>query len=249
MGHTTSTFYVIDCPAAGSTLGAGSVDADGINLGQNSPQVWDYNSLWYVLPIGSSNASQPGQFRVVTFQSITETPAPNWVLICTMFTDAGQQVIRWQAGSVVLPLPDVGHQIQWGGNLQQLGRGANKIVLDGTAGSATIPGSLTIGGIAAQTTPFISLKVNATNPISTSHHRGRVYPNVFLLQTGQWKVTFDYPPGLDFVPHLTLCPPVGQTGFIAAWPHTLGNPTTSLFIYTCEVTGSPQTYSFYITIF
>ena len=54
---------------------------------------------------------------------------------------------------------------------------------------------------------------------------------------------------MDFVPHLTLCPPIGENSFIAAWPHTIGTPTTNLFIYTCEVTGAPQTYSFYITIF
>ena len=74
-------------------------------------------------------------------------------------------------------------------------------------------------------------------------------PGAFLLQAGQWKLTLNYPAGMDFVPHLTLCPPIGQTGFIAAWPHTIGTPTTELFIATSEVTGAPQTYSFYIAIF
>ena len=130
MGQTTSTFYVIDCPAAGATLGAGSVDADGINLGTNYTAATGFGSLWYVV----------GQFRVVLYQGTTETPAPNWVLICITFTDAGQQVIRWQAGSVVQPLPDSGQQIQWGSNVQQLGRGANKIVLDGGTDNITAPG-------------------------------------------------------------------------------------------------------------
>jgi hypothetical protein len=40
----------------------------------------------------------------------------------------------------VLPIPDSGQQIQWGSNAQQLGRGANKIVLDGGTGNVTIPG-------------------------------------------------------------------------------------------------------------
>ena len=143
MGHTTSSFYVIDCPADGATLGAGTVNADGINLGTNNTGTTGFGSLWYVLPTGSANASQPGQFRVVAVQSTTETPGPNWVLICVAFTDAGQQVIRWQAGSVVLPIPDSGQQIQWGSNVQQLGRGANKLVLNGAAGSISLPGSLT----------------------------------------------------------------------------------------------------------
>ena len=118
MGHTTSTFYVIDCPASGATLGAGSVDTDGINLGTNNSASTGFVSLWYVLPTGSSHPSQPGQFRVVLYQSITETPGPTWILICVTFTNAGQQVIRWQAGSVALPIPDSGQQTQWGGNTQ-----------------------------------------------------------------------------------------------------------------------------------
>ena len=153
MCQTTSTFYVIDCPAAGATLGAGTVDVDGINLGTNNTSATGFGSLWYVLPIGSANASHPGQFRVAIYQSTTETPCPNWVLICVAFTDAGQQVIRWQAGSVVLPIPDSGQQIQWGGNVQQLGRGANKIVLDGGTGNVTIPGDL-IANVGPQLTRY-----------------------------------------------------------------------------------------------
>ena len=41
-----------------------------------------------------------------------------------------------------LPIPDSGQQIQWGSNVQQLGRGANKIVLDGGTGNVSIPGDL-----------------------------------------------------------------------------------------------------------
>ena len=111
------------------------------------------------------------------------------------------------------------------------------------------PDNILYKNIPLQTIPLISCKVNATNPISTTHHRGRVMPGAFLQQAGQWKLTFNYPPGMDFVPHVTLCPPIGQTGFIAAWPHTIGNPTTELFIATSEVTGAAQTYSFYITIY
>ena len=57
MGHAASTVYVIDCPAAGATLGAGSVDADGINLGTNNTSATGFGSLWYVLPTGSANPS------------------------------------------------------------------------------------------------------------------------------------------------------------------------------------------------
>ena len=74
-------------------------------------------------------------------------------------------------------------------------------------------------------------------------------PGAYLSQAGQWNLTFTFPAGMDFVPHLTLCPPIGQTGFIAAWPHTIGTTTTELFIATSEVPGGAQTYSLYITIF
>ena len=77
MGHTTATYYVIECPADGTTLGAGTVNADGINLGTNNTSATGFSSLWYVLPTSSTFTSQPGQFRVVAFQSTTETPAPN----------------------------------------------------------------------------------------------------------------------------------------------------------------------------
>ena len=128
MGHATASYYEIACPADGATLGAGTVNADGINLGQNLALAGGYNSLWYVLPTGSSNASQPLQFRVVNFQTTTETPGPNWVLICATFTDSGQLVIRWQAGGVALPTPDIRQSHQSGSTPPPLGaRGVHRV--------------------------------------------------------------------------------------------------------------------------
>ena len=98
-----------------------------------------------------------------------------------------------------------------------------------------------------QTTPYISCRINATDPITITNNRGRVTPGVSLPQTGQWRLTFGaHPAGVEFVPHVTLCPQVSQIGCIAAWPHTL---STELFVTTSTASGSPQTYSFYITIF
>ena len=114
------------------------------------------------------------------------------------------------------------------------------------AGVVNIPGSLTLGGVAVQTTTFISCRINSTNPVSITNNRGRVTPGAFLQQDGQWKLTFTHPAGTDFVPHVTLCPPIGVTGMIAVWPQQVA---TELFVATSTVTGSAQTYSFYITIF
>ena len=53
MGHTTATHYVIECPADGATLGAGTVNAGGISLGTNNTTATGFTTLWYVLPTSS----------------------------------------------------------------------------------------------------------------------------------------------------------------------------------------------------
>ena len=108
------------------------------------------------------------------------------------------------------------------------------------------PDNILYKNVALQTTPFISCRINSTNPITITNNRGRVTPGAFLQQDGQWKLTFTHPAGMDFVPHVTLCPPLGVTGMIAVWPQQVA---TELFITTSTVTGSAQTYSSYITIF
>ena len=50
----------------------------------------------------------------------------------------------------MLPLPENGQQIQWGSNVQQLGRGASKIILDGSTGNATIPGDASTGRVVSR---------------------------------------------------------------------------------------------------
>ena len=409
MGKAGSTNYNIDCPASGTTGTGQIIDADGIPMGANTNV---FSALYYQLPTASTSISTlVGNFRVISTLNTVDNIDPSWVLLAVLNTDASQALVKWQAGGVVLPLPDNGQQIQWGSNAQQLGRGANKIVLDGGTGNATISGDLFVnaggslpsrygrvicedqyhamilrgdinytapnytitggqavttfvqfGGtwrfrhvnqganlllfeiapsmvssiapvtvsapsnygqmrvapaaaglesaisfarnpdhtftnrgdtwtlgrnvfgvgdrnfaiarfgpnagnaltitedgtvnvvgalnmnnVAVQTTPFISCRINATDPITITNNRGRVTPGVSLPQTGQWKLTFGaHPAGVAFVPHVTLCPAVGQTGCIAAWPHTL---STELFVTTSTAGGSPQTFSFYITIF
>ena len=133
--------------------------------------------------------------------------------------------------------------VQFGGTwrFRHVNGGSNILLCEIT------PDNILYKNVPLQTIPFISCKVNATNPITTTHHRGRVMPGAFLQQAGQWRLTFGaHPAGVEFVPHVTLCPAVGQIGRIAAWPHTL---STELFVTTSTAGGSPQPYSFYITIF
>ncbi|MGV2337240.1 MAG UNVERIFIED_CONTAM: hypothetical protein LVR18_25170 [Planctomycetaceae bacterium] len=84
-------------------------------------------------------SSAPGNFRLINFQNSTENILPTYVLVAQIFSDAGQRVVNWAAGNVVLPTPDQDQSITWNANAQQLGRGANKIQLDGGTGTCDSP--------------------------------------------------------------------------------------------------------------
>ena len=141
MGKATSSLYDIVCPTSG-TIGTGqTADADGIPLGANSDNL---ATLYYVLPTASANTQFINNFRVITSTNTTDNLDSRWMALATLNTDAGS-TLKWLPGAVALPLPDNGQQIQWGSNVQQLGRGANKIVLGGVSGSATVPGNLAVG--------------------------------------------------------------------------------------------------------
>ena len=93
------------------------------------------------------------------------------MLVAFINADGANKVVKWQAGSVVLPVPDGGQQITWNANSQQVGQGANKISLDGGTGNVNIPGSVTVGvsGQSGQITGVsvdhaIILRGDTTNP-------------------------------------------------------------------------------------
>ena len=50
----------------------------------------------------------------------------------------------------MLPIPDSGQQITWRSKVQQLGRGANKIVQDGGTGNINAPGDCMAGSALTQ---------------------------------------------------------------------------------------------------
>ena len=143
MGKAGSTNYNIECPASGTTGTGQIIDADGIPMGANTNV---FSALYYQLPTASTSISTlVGNFRVISTLNTVDNIDPSWVLLAVLNTDASQALVKWQAGGVVLPLPDNGQQIQWGSNAQQLGRGANKLSLDGVTGNVNIPGSLSVG--------------------------------------------------------------------------------------------------------
>jgi hypothetical protein len=89
------------------------------------------------------------------------------VLVAFINADGANKVVKWQAGSVVLPVPDGDQQITWNANSQQVGQGANKIQLDGGTGNVSIPGSLsvtgaaTVGGLTTTNDVMITTGANA----------------------------------------------------------------------------------------
>ena len=168
---------------------------------------------------------------MVAFQNITETPAPNWVLLCVVFTDAGQQVIRWQAGSVVLPIPISGQQIQWRANLS--------LSLSST-GVVNIPNSLTVAGVAVQRIPHVSCRVFGTTVLNSV---GRFTPAISSGASGYRTITFsEHPAGVNFTPMATLT----DVGRIVVAPPTVAN---SVQVITYNTADTASSITFYLLIF
>ena len=83
---STTGYFDIECPTSGTITGvggAGSVTATaaGIPLGA-------WQALYYILPIGSGNASLAANFRVASYTADVDIPA-EWVLICVRNGDSG----------------------------------------------------------------------------------------------------------------------------------------------------------------
>jgi hypothetical protein len=83
---STSGYFDIDCPLSGTITGVGgagnvTATAAGIPLGA-------WQAIYYILPIGSNNASVAANFRVAGFGSDLDIPH-NWVLICVRNSDNG----------------------------------------------------------------------------------------------------------------------------------------------------------------
>lgn len=86
--YSTSGYFEIECPAVGTTItGVGgasnvTVTSDGILIGNNL-------SLYYILPIGSTYASNSSNFRIVAGGTTTYNIPNNWLLIAINNGDAG----------------------------------------------------------------------------------------------------------------------------------------------------------------
>ena len=84
-----------------------------------------------------------------------------------------------------------------------IGRHNSEALTITVAGVVNIPGSLSIGGIAAQRIPYVSCRVDGTN---VNNRGGQVVPTADASQTGRTILTISppHPAGGLFNPQATL---------------------------------------------
>lgn len=88
---STNGYYDINCPTSGTITGVGGASnktatSDGIPL-----STWE--ALYYILPIGSNNASVSANFRVCRYTSSVDVPA-NWLLLAVRNADTSNSQVH-----------------------------------------------------------------------------------------------------------------------------------------------------------
>ena len=133
-----------------------------------------FEALYYEVPISNASiATVNANFVLVSYLSTTWTPKHNWVLLAVMTSDSVGGGIKWMAGNTVVPLPSSGNTNTWSPNITQLGTGANKLTINGSAGIISAPTmnatSLQEGGVDVDTLfmkkPWIQCVVNINGTI------------------------------------------------------------------------------------
>ena len=110
------------------------------------------------------------------------------------------------------------------------------------AGVVNIPGSLTIGGIAAQRIPYVSCRISGN--IGVGNSRGQITPTVSSPQAGGRTVTLSppHPAGASMNPQVSL---------ISNWGDIYVNPPTdgvTLTVGTRNAAGTAENLDFYLLI-
>ncbi|MCW3127283.1 MAG: hypothetical protein JWO03_2941 [Bacteroidetes bacterium] len=136
---STSGYFDITMPTSGTITGVGA--AANVTATASGIPMAGWQALYYILPIGSNNASVAANFRVASFTSALTVPE-NWILIAIVNGD--DNTLRTGSGTIIQPgqtwTAGVGiAQNSGSGNYIQNGTGAQ-------SASYNVTGSGTIGG-------------------------------------------------------------------------------------------------------
>ena len=71
--YSTSGYFDIAQPAAGTVI-TGVGGAANVTVAANGVPLPSWTALYYIIPTGSSNTSQPGNFRVATYTAAFVKP-------------------------------------------------------------------------------------------------------------------------------------------------------------------------------
>ena len=132
----------------------------------------------------------------------------------------------WILGRAVFSVGDrnfgIGHFGVDGGNARTITE----------AGVVNIPGSLAVGNVAVQRTPYVSCRVSGNTGVGSS--RGQIVPTVSSSQAGARTVTLSppHPAGASMNPSVTL---IGNWGNIYVDPPTDG---ATLYVGTQNTAGT-----------
>jgi hypothetical protein len=166
---STTGYFDIECPTSGTITGVGgatnvTATAAGIPLGA-------WQAIYYILPIGSTNATVAANFRVASYTGDVNIPH-DWVLICVRNSDNG--AVYFNNGMVLVNGQSMNGLIQTNANTANtlvrrdasgnFSAGTITAALSGNASTATSAATLTtarnIGGTSfngsADITPFRS---------------------------------------------------------------------------------------------
>ena len=201
--RAASGFWEIHCPAAGTAItgvgGAASTTATAAGI-----PLAIFDALYYILPIGSNNASVPANFRLVNYTANSVVPS-NWVLIA----------LRSDVGSVFFNR----FALAAGQSLD-----AGKIQSDLTVGNTLVrrdaTGSFSAGTISANALTVASVPVVTTTGTQSLSNKTIVSPTITGTVTGT-SVPHAVPSGLGKVVASPINTEVTSANF--AWVPGLTN--------------------------
>ena len=112
---TTSTngYFEISPLASGQTVTGLGTTADRTTTAAGIPMA-EWESLWYILPLGSGSATVVANYRIGAYASMFDVVIPShWILVATTNGDAGVKHVKTCAGRNVVEgttsYPDTGH--------------------------------------------------------------------------------------------------------------------------------------------